>query len=172
MKENKSHLINYTTQTSVILGVFWILKYLLVVLGSNNTALNLLGNLLSFGTPLILFYFLVRYNSEILKNKMKYWHGVQFSILLFFFASILEAMIVFIHVRWLDPTFISSLYNSLIELAQTLNISQALTTQLMEQPLPSSFSYVFNNVILADVFLGLILSLFIVPLAKHFKLKH
>lgn len=172
MKENKSHLINYTTQTSVILGVFWILKYLLVVLGSNNTALNLLGNLLSFGTPLILFYFLVRYNSEILKNKMKYWHGVQFSILLFFFASILEAMIVFIHVRWLDPTFISSLYNSLIELAQTLNISQALTTQLMEQPLPSSFSYVFNNVILADVFLGLILSLFIVPLAKKFKLKH
>lgn len=172
MKENKSHLINYTTQTSVILGVFWILKYLLVVLGGNNTALNLLGNLLSFGTPLILFYFLVRYNSEILKNKMRYWHGVQFSILLFFFASILEAMIVFIHVRWLDPTFISSLYNSLIELAQTLNISQALTTQLMEQPLPSSFSYVFNNVILADVFLGLILSLFIVPLAKHFKLKH
>lgn len=172
MKENKSHLINYTTHTSVILGVFWILKYLLVVLGGNNTALNLLGNLLSFGTPLILFYFLVRYNSEILKNKMRYWHGVQFSILLFFFASILEAMIVFIHVRWLDPTFISSLYNSLIELAQTLNISQALTTQLMEQPLPSSFSYVFNNVILADVFLGLILSLFIVPLAKHFKLKH
>lgn len=172
MKENKSHLINYTTHTSVILGVFWILKYLLVVLGGNNTALNLLGNLLSFGTPLILFYFLVRYNSEILKNKMRYWHGVQFSILLFFFASILEAMIVFIHVRWLDPTFISSLYNSLIVLAQTLNISQALTTQLMEQPLPSSFSYVFNNVILADVFLGLILSLFIVPLAKKFKLKH
>lgn len=172
MKENKSHLINYATHTSVILGVFWILKYLLVVLGGNNTALNLLGNLLSFGTPLILFYFLVRYNSEVLKNKMRYWHGVQFSILLFFFASILEAMIVFIHVRWLDPTFISSLYNSLIELAQTLNISQALTTQLMEQPLPSSFSYVFNNVILADVFLGLILSLFIVPLAKHFKLKH
>lgn len=169
MGENKSHLFNYATYAAGFLGIFWVFKYLLVILGKDYTALNILGNILSVGTPIILFYFLVRYNSGLLENKMGFWHGVQFTILLFFFASIIEAVIVFIHVKWIDPVFISNLYSNLIEIAQSLEINQALTTQLMEQPLPSSFSYVFSNVILADVFLGLILSLFIVPLARYVK---
>lgn len=171
MEENKSHLINYATYAAVFLGIFWVFKYLLVILGSNFAALNILGNLLSIGTPIMLFYFLVKYNSLLFENKMGYWQGVQFSMLLFFFASIIEAVIVFIHIKWLDSGFISNIYSSMVEIAQTLGISQALTAQLMEQPLPSSFSYVFNNVIMADVFLGFILSLIIVPLSRYFKPK-
>lgn len=171
MEENKNQLFNYATYAAFFLGFFWVIKYLLTILGKDIAVLNFINNLLSLGTPLILFYFLVRYNSSVLDNKMSYWHGVQFSILLFFFASIMEAIIVFIHVKWIDHAFISNLYNSLIEIAQTLNISQALTTQLMEQPLPSSFSYVFSNVIMADVFIGLLLSLFIVPLVRNIKPK-
>ena len=135
MEENKNQLFNYATYAAFFLGFFWVFKYLLTILGKDIAVLNFINNLLSLGTPLILFYFLVRYNSSVLDNKMSYWHGVQFSILLFFFASIMEAIIVFIHVKWIDHAFISNLYNSLIEIAQTLNISQALTTQLMEQPL-------------------------------------
>lgn len=172
MGENKNYLFNYATYAAIFLGVFWVLKYLLLIMGKDIAAFIYLGNLLSIGTPLILFYFLVKYNSTILENEMGFWHGVQFSIILFFFASILESVIVFIHVKWIDPAFISRLYNSLIEIAQTLKINKALTAQLMEQPLPSSFTYVFNNVIMADVFAGLILSLLIVPMARNFKPRH
>ncbi|MDD4777857.1 MAG: DUF4199 domain-containing protein [Fermentimonas sp.] len=171
MEENKNHLLNYATYAAFFLGFFWVFKYLLVIIGKDSAILSFLSNLLSIGTPLILFYFLVRYNSGFLENKMSYWHGVQFSIVLFFFASILEAVIVFIHVKWIDPVFISNLYSNLIEIAQSLNFNPELTAQLTEQPLPNSFSYVFSNVILADVFIGLLLSLFIVPLARNIKLK-
>ncbi|MDD2299912.1 MAG: DUF4199 domain-containing protein [Fermentimonas sp.] len=171
MEENKNHLFNYATYAAFFLGFFWVFKYLLVILGKDLAILGFLNNLLSIGTPLILFYFLVRYNSGFLENKMSFWHGVQFSIVLFFFASILESVVVFIHVKWIDPAFISNLYSSLIEIAQAMELSPALTAQLMEQPLPNSFSYVFSNVILADVFIGLLLSLFIVPLSRHIKTK-
>ena len=88
---------------------------------------------------------------------------------MFFFASILEAVVVFIHVNWIDPVFISNFYKSIIVIAESLNLNEALTAQLADQPLPSAFSYVFNNIILGDVFIGLLLSLIIVPLARRIK---
>lgn len=169
MEENRSYLINYAMSAGIILGVFWILKYIFVIIVGDNFLLNLIANMLAFGTPILLFIFLAKYNSELVNNRMSYWHGVQFSILLFFFASIPESLIVLIHVKWIDPGFISNLYSNLIEIAQSLNISETLTTQLSEQPPPTTFYYIFSNVIMADVFLGLLLSLFIVPMARHFK---
>lgn len=169
MNEDKSQLLNYAMYAGIFLGLFWVFKYLFVVIGTRYPALNFLGSLLSIGTPVLLFIFLARYNHGLLEGKMGYWHGVQFSILLFFFASILESLVVFTHVKWIDPTFISNLFDSIIEMAQTININNALVTQLSEQPLPSPFSYVFNNVIMMDVFLGLFLSLFIVPLSMRYK---
>ena len=100
---------------------------------------------------------------------MSFWHGVQFSILLFFFASILESLVVFIHVKWIEPAYISNLYEKMIEIAQTINIGKPFASRLAEQPLPSIFSYIISNVILADVFLGFILSIIVVPPAMRLK---
>lgn len=163
--------MNYAMYSGIFLGLFWVFKYLFVVVGMSYPALNFLGTLLGIGTPVLLFYFLVKYNHEFLEGKMSFWHGVQFSILLFFFASILESMVVFIHVQWIDPTFISNLFESMVEMAETINISETLVTRISEQPLPSPFDYIFSNVIMADIFLGLFLSLFIVPLSLRYKPK-
>ena len=171
MKEDKSQLLNYAMYAGVYLGLFWVFKYFFVVIGLIYPALNFLGTLLSIGTPVLLFIFLLKYSQELQDGKMGFWHGVKFSILLFFFASILESMIVFIHVQWIDPTFISDLFESMGELAKTIGVGEKLSTRLSEQPLPSPFDYVFSNVIMADVFLGLLLSLFIVPLSTRYKQK-
>lgn len=169
MKENKSQLLNYAMYAGIFLGLYWVFKYLFVVIEINYPVLNIVGNLLSIGTVVLLFIFLVKYNRGVLDGEMSYWHGVQFSILLFFFASIFESVIVFIHVKWIDPAFIATLFDNMIKMAQTFNLSSTLVTQLSEQPLPTPFSYIFNNVILQDVFLGLILSLFTVPLSMRYK---
>jgi len=169
MEENRNQLLNYTTYAGIYLGLFWVFKYLFVIAGNSYRIFNTIGSILSFGTPLLLFYFLVKYNTCLMQNKMSFWHGVQFSILLFFFASILESLVVFIHVKWIEPAYISNLYEKMIEMAQTINIGKSFASRLAEQPLPSIFSYIISNVILADVFLGFILSLIVVPTAMRLK---
>ncbi len=167
--EDKNQLFYYSIYAALILGVYWVIKYLIVILGKDFAVTGILSNMLSIGTPIILLYFLVKYNQRHANNIMSFGHGIQFSILMFFFASILEAVVVFIHVNWIDPVFISNFYKSIIVIAESLNLNEALTAQLADQPLPSSFTYVFNNIILGDVFIGLILSLIIVPLARRIK---
>src|SRR5690554_4053209 len=153
------------------MGCFWVVKYLFVIIGTYIPSPNFVGSVLSTATPLLLFYFLVKYNTGLVESKMRYWHGVQFSIMLFFYASILESLIVFIHVKWIDPAFISNLYGRMIEMAESMEITKALVTQLTEQSVPTPFTYIFNSVIMADVFWGLILSLIIVPVAIRYKPK-
>src|SRR5690554_2402134 len=113
MQEDKSKLVNYAMNGGLFLGLFWVVKYLMVMGGGQSSALNVISSLLSFGTPLLLVYFLVTYKVKLPNNEMGFWHGVQFTILLFFFASILEAVIVFIHITWIDTTYIGKLYSEM-----------------------------------------------------------
>lgn len=168
-KENKSHLLEYTMHAGILLGLFWVFKYLFVIIGSKYPGMNIIGSILSIGTPILLYHLLIKYNTGWMDNKMRFGQGVQFTILLFFFASILESLVVYIHIQWIDPTYIANLYDNMIEIAQSLEVGKALATQIAEQPLPDPFSYIFSNVIMADVFIGLLLSLLIVPLALRFK---
>lgn len=169
MESNKNQILNYTMHTGLILGLFWVFKYLFVITGALHPLLSFTSTLLSFGTPLLLFYFLVKYNREGTNGEMRFGEGVQFSILLFFFASLLESLMVLLHVKWIDPLYIGGIYEAMMEMASQMAIGKELAVQLADQPLPGAVTYVFSNVIMADVFLGLILSLLIVPLAMRYK---
>ena len=168
--ENKSHLLQYAMHAGIFLGVFWALRHLLVIFGQENLILMYLYSMLRIGTPILLFYFLKTYNQRFVNNGICLWHGIQFSILLFFFGSILEALIVLFHVKWLDPTFIATVYEGIVSVAETFNFSPAITTQLAEQANMSPFRYVFNHVIMNNVFIGFLLSLIIVPIIRRFKI--
>lgn len=166
MVDNRNQMLHYAIHASFTLGIFWVVKYLFVILGQDVKVLAVIGNILSIFTPLLLLTYLYKYNTRYLDFKMSFGQGIQFAILLFFFASIFESIIVFIHVKWIDPVYISNLYESMTVLAESLPFSAEVTEQFAAQPLPSSFSYVFTNVILGDVFIGILLSLILVPFSK------
>lgn len=171
MREDKSRLMYYAMYGGVFLGLFWMLKYLFVVVADRIPALSIFGSFLAVGTPLILFYFLVKYKTAIVNNNMGYWHGVQFGIMLFFFASIPEAVTVFVNITWFDTAYIGIFYDELIDTVKQLDMGDSLVKLLEEQPLPSTANFVFGNVIMADVFRGVILSLLVVPFALRFTRK-
>lgn len=167
-EEKKSYLLEYTMHAGILLGLFWIFKYLFVILGGKYPEMNVIGNTLSIGTPVLLYYLLIKYNAGWMNREMRFGQGVQFTILLFFFASIFEALVVYVHIRWIDPAYIANLYDSMVEIAKALEISTVIITRLAEQPLPDAFTYIFNNVIMVNLFIGLLLSPLIVPLALRF----
>ena len=173
--ENKNYLLQYAMHAGIFLGVFWALRYLLVIFGADNLMLRGLNSLLSIGTPILLFYFLKNYKEKFLNNTISLWHGIQFSILLFFFGSVLEALMVLMHVKWLDPNFIVIMHDAAIQAAQSMAqsmpfLGETFTSQLVEQPVPSPFMYVFRNVFIVNIFIGLLLSLIIVPIVRRFKI--
>ncbi len=168
MKEDKSQLMSYAMYAGLYLGVFWVIKHFITTAMGHFSGLNVLASFLSVGTPLILYFFLTKYKTKITGNAMGFWHGVQFGIMLFFFASILEAMAVFIHVTWIDTAYIPDLYQNMLETAKTFNFNDSLLSALEDSPTPSVANYIFSNVIMADVFLGFILSLLIVPIVIRY----
>lgn len=159
--------MSFAMYGGIFLGLFWIFKYFIVIGSAQIPALNMIGSFLSIGTPLILFYFLSKYKAKILENKMSFWHGVQFGIMLFFFASLLEAVVVFIHITWIDQAYVGKLYENMIEMAKSMNLGDSMINSIENQPLPTTANYILSNVIFADVFIGLILSLIIVPITQR-----
>jgi hypothetical protein len=171
MKEDKTHLLNYAMYAGIFLGGFWVLKYSLLIIGFDKPMLNLLHSALSIVTPILLFYFLKNYNEKFLNSTMRFWHGVQFSIMLFLFASILEALIVLVHVKWIDPMFLATMSENAIKMLEAYNFNTAMLSQSAEiLSNMNPFRYIFNNVIMLNVFIGFILSLIIVPIVQRFKI--
>ncbi len=166
MQEDKSKLFSFAMQSGLFLGIFWVVKYLFVVSAIQNSTLEFLGPIFSAITPAILFQYLIKYRISIVDNKMSFWHGVQFSIMLFFFASLFEAMAAFVHITWIDPMYVGNMYADMTDMLRNLNLSESLVKTFSEQPIPNAFSYILNQVILGDVLIGLILSMFIVPISK------
>lgn len=171
MESKNNRILSQAMQAGLVLGSFWIFRYLFVIYGELHPLIRFTGTLLSFGTPLLLLYYLMKYKSESPDGELRFGEGVQFSILLFFFASLLESLMVLIHVKWIDPYFIGKMYDAMIEMASQMPFGKNLTAQLTNQPLPGAISYIFSNVIMADVFLGLIFSLLLVPLVMQYKRK-
>ncbi|MDR1742835.1 MAG: DUF4199 domain-containing protein [Dysgonamonadaceae bacterium] len=169
MQEDKSQLIVYAMRFGLYIGAFWIIKYLFLVGSAQIPSLAAIELLLKLGTPVLLFYFLVKYRISVSDNGLGYGHGIRFAVMLFFFASLLEAVIVFAHTSWITPTYISDTYNNGLTMVKELGADGEMIDLLKSQPAPSPISYTFSCM-MADVFWGLILALILVPVANQFNL--
>lgn len=167
MQENKSQLVEYAMQSGIFLGLFWVLKYFMQIAGYNSTIIQFFTTIFSLGTAVLFLYFLSKYIAKTENTVINYWHGVQFGILLFFFASIWESVAAFVHVTWIDVQYIGSSYQKMIETVKQLNLDENLIKSIENRPAPSPASFIINNVILSNIFIGLLLSLILVPVANR-----
>ena len=172
MPENKSQLVNYAMNGGLVVGVFWVIKYFFVIAATSYPFFGYINTLLSIGTPLLLFFFLVRYKNFVVgEEKIGFWHGIQFSVMLFFFASLLEAIVVIVHIIWLDPVYLSRTFEQTLALVESMSVDQNMISKLKQQPVPTPFSYTFG-MIMGNLLIGFFLSLFLVPLANRFTFKN
>ena len=148
------------------LGGFWVFKYLFIIGTTKYPSLEFVNGFLIFFTPLLLLFYLVQYKNTKTDNTLKYWEGVKFGITLFFFASIIESVMVFIHVTRIDPAYISRVTEETIEMARSLNFSDTMMDELKRQSSFSPFTYIFRQ-IMSNIFIGFILSLMLSPIASR-----
>ncbi len=167
MQQDKSLLVPNAMYSGIFLGLFWIVKYLVHIHAKDSVVLDFLSTFLAFGTPFLLFYFLWKYKAKSDNPIIGYWHGVQFGVLLFFFASIWESVAVFTHIAWIDVHYIGDLYGQVIDTAKSINLPESLTQQIENSPAPPPAQFIFNNVIIANMFLGLLFPMILVPISNR-----
>ncbi len=166
MQKEKNSMTSYAMQAGLVLGGFWIFKYLFVIGATQYPSLNYVSTFLSFFTPLLLLFYLIRFKNIDPENKLKYWDGVKLGVMLFFFASIIESAIIIIHLVWLNPSYISIINEQTIELAQSLDFSETMMDELKRQSSFSPIVFAFRQ-LLSNVFLGFIISLLLTPVASR-----
>lgn len=164
--------MNYAMSSGLILGLFWVIKYVVVVGAEQIPFLRVFTAALMFVTPLLLLYFLVRYRTQETGGTLRFTHGLQFTIMLFFFASILEAVVVYIHITWIDTAFVGNMYAEMVAALKQLNFAGQMAETLGSEPIPSGLYYIINHVVLTNVFAGMMLSLFLIPLSKRLNVRH
>ncbi len=167
MQENKNQLVEYAMQSRIFLGLFWVLKYFMQIAGNNSPIIQLFTTIFSLGTAVLFLYFLSKYIAKTENTVINYWHGVQFGILLFFFASTWESIVALVHITWIDVQYIDTSYQKMIETVKQLNLDENLIKSIENRPAPSPVSFIINNVILSNIFFGLLLSLILVPVANR-----
>ena len=148
------------------LGGFWVFKYLFIMGATKYPALEFVNGFLIFFTPLLLLFYLIQYKNLKPDSTLKYWEGVRFGITLFFFASVIESVMVFIHVTTIDPSYISRVTEQTIEMAQALDFNDSMMDELKRQSSFSPVIYIFRQ-IMSNVFIGFILSLILSPVASR-----
>lgn len=158
-------MISYAMQAGFGLGGFWIFKYLFVIGATRYPSLNYVNSFLTFFTPLLLFFYLVSFKNVSVDNKLKYWQGVKLGVVLFFFASIIESVIVIAHIAWIDPSYISIVNEQTLELGKALDFNETMMDELKRQSSFSPITYVIRQ-LLSNVFIGFLLSLMLSPLAS------
>ena len=166
MKKNKNNVISFAMQAGFGLGGFWVFKYLFIMGATKYPALEFVNGFLIFFTPLLLLFYLIQYKNLKPDSTLKYWEGVRFGITLFFFASVIESVMVFIHVTTIDPSYISRVTEQTIEMAQALDFNDSMMDELKRQSSFSPVIYIFRQ-IMSNVFIGFILSLILSPVASR-----
>lgn len=156
-KTDKMQLVNYAMHYGVILGFFWVFKYLFHIGARYYPTLEVIYAMLGMGTVFFLYYLTVRYRDRINDGHITYLQSVSFATLLCFFASLIEAVVSYLHYTVIDPAYISSINAQAIETLKQLN----LLGENIEEIDRLSFSPLYYTVsqIIGNVLIGLILSL-------------
>ena len=165
MQKEKNSMASYAMQAGFGLGGFWIFKYLFVIGASEYPSLDYVNNFLAFFTPLLLLLYLIRFKNVNEDNKLKYWKGVKLGVMIFFFASIIESVIVIVHVVWIDPSYISYVNQQTVELGKAFNFNETMMEELRKQSSFSPIVFAFRQ-LMSNLIFGFILSLILTPLAS------
>ena len=146
----------------IILGFFWLIKYIFLISSSFFIHFIYVFNLLSIGTLLLYYVLLVRYRDKALGGYISYAQCIIFSIFLFLLAGIIEAVIIYIHVAIIDTSYIADQERTMMELLQEifkyLGLSTTSIKAVKGQPIPGNAFYVANT-IFVNALTGFCLSL-------------
>ena len=169
MNENKISIQKYAMHFGTYMGIFWIIKFLLVPLAMTNLFFAFLFLGLTFTVPFLAYYLTKSFRAKICGGYISFIQAWVFLGFMFIFASILAALGHYIYFRYLDHGYIiSSIIQALDELPKEIPDTQLAIDQMKRNielmstmtPIKITMQQLSKNV-LNTALLSLIISLFV-----------
>lgn len=157
------NLMNVAMRNGLILGVLFTTNFFLA-----NPAVPLLG-LLSYAMKGFILYLTYKYTVKFRDNNragaISFGQAGTFVFLMFFFASLISALVKLVYVKYINTDFLSNMFNqSMMAIEKILpNVSEE-TYEMMEemlQPINYTMMSMFVN-----LFWGVIISVIIALIVK------
>lgn len=160
MQETKDKLLPGAMRFGLVLGGYWVFKYLFFMLGVFIPFLSVIYWGLSLVVPFLAYMLTKRYRDEI-GGRIGFLHAWQFGILLYFFAATVVSLVHFVFYQYVaDPNMLSDTIEQTARLLKEMNAGEEMiqsVRQINLTPIHMAIQGIFNN-----VFYGIILS---VPVA-------
>lgn len=157
IKEGDISPFKYAMHYGIYLGAFWALKYL-VYIASMTVWIHFiyLFYLMNVGTFLMIYIFYLKFiNTDVSKVNNKF-RGFLFVVLLCFFASFLEAAMIYFHFQVLDPSYyVSKIEPSLVKMIESFPYPPEVKSSALNL-VSNNILYVISTFI-SNIFLGIIL---------------
>jgi hypothetical protein len=154
--ENKDRLLKSAMFYGLLLGIFWIIKYVFFIWGITHPAMGVVYWILTSLT-IIFAYVFTRVYKIVIGGMIGFFHAWQFGILLYFFASLIVSLVHYAFYRYLAPPgYIDNLMNAAVSIVKEINpqAEEALNQMPALTPIRLTLQEILGN-----VFYGAVLSI-------------
>lgn len=113
MTENRSYLYKYAMHFGTYMGFYWVIKFILFPLGFRIPFLSLLYMIMTLAVPVMGYYYVRIYRDKINGGGISFAHAGMFTLMMYFFASLLAAVAHYIYFQFVDQGFLIDTYTQL-----------------------------------------------------------
>lgn len=164
IKEQGTSLLKYAMHYGMILGFFWMFKYLFLIgAGFSDHVFIYVYYLLNVGTFLLLYIFTIKYRNSDPGSPKGMLSCVLFVTLICFFASFFESAIIYAHYKFIDPSYFIKLtipaMNMIDKLPNPPEQKEILRNIFSSQPIYIIMEFIKNTVL--GLILGLLMGLLV-----------
>lgn len=142
----------FARQDGVFVALLWTASFLAVVLAPTSSW----GSLLAMGTPFLVGYLLMRFRNGVLDGVISFRRAWALSLYIFFYASLLFAVIQYVYLRFFDNGSLNMLLANGTKVLEPAYRAQGMTTQeltnikdlmLQLSPVEKAFIFMMQNLI-------------------------
>ncbi len=151
MEENKSLLIKSTMFYGLLLGIFWVIKYIFFILGVSYPTMGVVYWVLTPVTIVLAYIFTKTYKIQI-GGKISFFHAWQFGILLYFFAGLIVSIAHYVFYQYLaPPDYINNSMDLAISMMKEMDLNEqmkeAIDKMTTPTPIQMAIQGLFNNIL-------------------------
>jgi hypothetical protein len=147
--ENKGLLLSSTMFYGLLLGAFWVMKYIFFIVGITYPGLHLIYFLLTTLT-LVFAYVFTKVYKIMVGGKIGFFQAWRFGVLLYFFAALIVSLAHYVFYRYLAPSdYIDKMLEAAVEMVRnvTPQAEDALSRMPAMTPIRLTVQEIFVNVL-------------------------